>query len=278
MGWGEFESMIVILRGGGDLASGVALRLHRAGLRVVIAELPQPLAVRRLVSFAEAIYAGETSIEGVPARRVQDPTDTLRILQVLAKGAIPVLVDPEAESIRQLHPHVVVDGRMLKRPAELIPTPVKLIIGLGPGFTVGENCHAVVETQRGHLLGRVLWQGAAAPDTGVPELVQGQGAERVLRAPCLGVLATHAEIGDHLEQGQLVAEVSGEPVLAPFKGMLRGLLRPGLEVKAGAKIGDVDPRDDPRYCRLVSDKALAIGGGVVEAIISRVELRPHLWV
>ena len=270
--------MIVILRGGGDLASGVALRLHRAGLRVVIAELPQPLAVRRLVSFAEAIYAGETSIEGVPARRVQDPTDTLRILQVLAKGAIPVLVDPEAESIRQLHPHVVVDGRMLKRPAELIPTPVKLIIGLGPGFTVGENCHAVVETQRGHLLGRVLWQGAAAPDTGVPELVQGQGAERVLRAPCLGVLATHAEIGDHLEQGQLVAEVSGEPVLAPFKGMLRGLLRPGLEVKAGAKIGDVDPRDDPRYCRLVSDKALAIGGGVVEAIISRVELRPHLWV
>jgi xanthine dehydrogenase accessory factor len=235
------------------------------------------MAVRRLVSFSEAIYTGETSVEGVSARRVQDPTDTLRILQVLAKGAIPVLIDPEAESIRHLHPHVVVDARMLKKPAGLIATPVKLIIGLGPGFIVGSNCHAVIETQRGHMLGRVLWQGAAAEDTGVPEVVQGHGVERVLRAPRSGELSAHAEIGDHLEEGQLVAEVGSEAVNAPFTGILRGLLRPGLEVQAGAKIGDVDPRNDPHYCRIVSDKALAIGGGVLEAILSRVELRPHLW-
>jgi xanthine dehydrogenase accessory factor len=269
--------MIVILRGGGDLASGVALRLYRAGLRVVITELPQPMAVRRSVSFSEAIYTGEYSVEGVLARRVQDPTDTLRILQILAKGAVPVLIDPEAESIRHLHPHVVVDARMLKQPAGLIATPVKLIIGLGSGFVVGGNCHAVIETLRGHMLGRVLWEGEAAANTGIPDMVQGRGVERVLRAPQSGVLSAHAEIGDHLEEGQLVAEVHGEGVTAPFSGVLRGLLRSGLEVHAGAKIGDVDPRDDPRFCHLVSDKALAIGGGVLEAILSRKELRPQLW-
>ncbi len=138
--------MIVLIRGGGDLASGVALRLHRAGLRVVIAELEQPLAVRRLVSFAEAIYTGEISIEGLTGRRVADASDTLRILQIFAKGQVPVLVDPRADSVNSLHPTVVVDARMMKRRAELIPTPVNLIIGLGPGFVVGENCHAVVET------------------------------------------------------------------------------------------------------------------------------------
>ena len=154
--------MIVLIRGGGDLASGVALRLHRAGLRVVITEIAQPLAVRRLVSFGEAIYSGSVSVEEVGARRVADASDTLNILQMFAKGQIPVLVDPQASSVKSLHPTVLVDARMLKRPAELLPTPVNLIIGLGPGFVVGENCHAVVETLRGHRLGRVYWQGSAA--------------------------------------------------------------------------------------------------------------------
>ena len=269
--------MIVLIRGGGDLASGVALRLHRAGLRVVLTELAQPLAVRRLVSFGEAIYEGEISVEGVTGRRVTDASDTLRILQVFAKGQIPVLVDPQADSVKSLHPTVVVDARMTKRPANLIPTPVNLIIGLGPGFVVGENCHAVVETLRGHRLGRVYWQGSAAADTGIPDPVREQSAERVLRAPVDGVLEARAEIGEHVDQGQPVAEVAGQVVLTPFAGVLRGLLHAGLPVKAGLKIGDVDPRDDPSYCTLVSDKALAVAGGVLEAVLSRTELRTTLW-
>jgi len=269
--------MLVIIRGGGDLASGVALRLHRAGLRVVMTELAQPLAVRRRVCFSDAVYSGECNVEGVIARRVTDPTDTLRVLQVLSKGHIAVLVDPEGESIQQLHPHVVVDARMIKQRVPLIPTLVKLIIGLGPGFDAGENCHAVVETNRGHMLGRVIWQGPPEPDTGLPDAVSTHRAERVLRAPVDGLLETHAEICDHLEEGQLVAEVAGQPVLAPFKSVLRGLLYPGLQVTGGLKIGDVDPRDDARFCTLVSDKSLAVGGGVMEAILSRPELRPQLW-
>jgi xanthine dehydrogenase accessory factor len=152
-----------------------------------------------------------------------------------------------------------------------------LVIGLGPGFFAGVNCHAVIETHRGHTLGRVIWQGAPEADTGVPESVIDRGAERVLRAPVDGKLEAHAEIGDHLEAGQPVAEVAGQVVLAPFRGVLRGLLYPGLFVKRGTKIGDVDPRDNPRYCKLVSDKSLAIGGGVLEAILSRADLRCRLW-
>ena len=269
--------MIVLIRGGGDLASGVALRLHRAGLRVVVTELAQPLAVRRLVSFCEAIYAGQFAVEGVVGRRVADASDTLRILQVFAKGQIPVLVDPQADSIKSLHPTVVVDARMMKRTADLIPTPVSLIVGLGPGFVVGENCHAVVETLRGHTLGRVYWQGSAAADTGVPDPVREQSAQRVLRAPVDGILVGRVDIGEHVEAGQPVAEVAGQPVIAPFTGVLRGLLHPGLTVRAGLKIGDVDPRDDPGFCTLVSDKALAVAGGVLEAILSRTELRSNLW-
>lgn len=269
--------MMILIRGGGDLASGVALRLYKVGLRVVIIEIEQPLAIRRLVSFAEAVYSGETTVEGVTAQRVNDPTDTLRILQVLSKGRIPVLVDPPGQAIPLLHPHVVVDARMLKRPVELIRTQVKLIIGLGPGFTVNENCHAVVETQRGHMLGRVYWQGGAEPDSGVPEAVRDQGAERVLRASQAGLFQGLVEIGEHVEKNQLVADVDGKPIQAPFTGVLRGILHSGLEVQPGMKVGDVDPRDDPRYCRLVSEKSLAIGGGVLEAILSRIELRSQLW-
>jgi xanthine dehydrogenase accessory factor len=269
--------MIVIVRGGGDLASGVALRLHRAGFRVVITELPQPLAVRRRVSFAEAIYKGECQVEEVGARMVKDPSDTLRVLQIFAKNQIPVLIDPEGEAVKALHPSVVVDGRMLKKHAELIPSVVKLIIGLGPGFVVGENCHAVVETNRGHMLGRVIWNGEAEANTGIPEGVFEQRSQRVLRAPADGILEAQVEIGDHLEAGQKIAEVAGQAISAPFDGVLRGLLHPGFNVWAGLKIGDVDPRNDPRFCTLVSDKSLAIGGGVLEAILSRAELRPQLW-
>ena len=266
-------SPIVLILGGGDLASGTALRLYRAGLRVVMTELPQPLAVRRLVCFAEAIYAGETTVEGINARRVKDPTDAMKVLMVLSRGQIPVLVDAQMESVKALHPTIVVDGRMLKGVAQLIPELIKLIIGLGPGFVPGKNCHAAVETNRGHRLGRVLWQGEPEADTGVPE---GQ-PERIMRSPADGTLLAHAAIGEHVVLGQVVAEVAGQPVKAMLTGVLRGLLHADVQVCKGMKLGDVDPRDDPEFCTLVSDKSLAVGGGVLEAILSRSELRANLW-
>jgi xanthine dehydrogenase accessory factor len=269
--------MIVIIRGGGDLASGVAYRLVRSGLRVIVTELEQPLAVRRKVSFAEAINAGVTVVEGITARKVEDPTDTLRILQIIAKGHLPVLADPSGQSVLALHPSVIVDARMLKKPPEPLRHNARLFIGLGPGFEAGKNCHAVIETRRGHTLGRVYWSGTPEPDTGLPENVAEYGVERVLRSPLAGELLPLVEIGDIVEAGQDVAEVSGEKIKASFKGVVRGLLRSGQLVTPGLKIGDIDPRLNPQLCSLISDKALAIGGGVLEAILSRIELRASFW-
>ena len=269
--------MIVLIRGGGDLASGIALRLYRAGLRIVMTELPQPLAVRRLVSFSEAVYAGETTVEGITAKRVNDPGDALRILNVFAKGQIPVLIDPDGAAIRAVHPTVVVDARMLKQAVPLPEERINLLIGLGPGFTAAGNCHAAVETNRGHTLGRVYWTGGPQPDTGVPDAVQDQRIERVLRAPTDGEVVAHAQLGEIIEAGQLIAEVDGQPVKAGFRGALRGLLRTGVQVSEGLKIGDLDPRADSSLCWLVSDKSLAVAGGVLEAILTRSELRKSFW-
>jgi xanthine dehydrogenase accessory factor len=270
-----------IIRGGGDLASGVAVRLHRAGLKMLIAELPRPLAVRRLVSFAEAVYAGAMEVEGVKARGVANFSAALDVME---SGQIAVMVDPQLQLLQTLSQidgdvqlGVLVDGRMTKRPPEIGKEAAPLVIGLGPGFIAGVNCHACVETNRGHNLGRVFWQGSAEEDTGIPESVSSRRSERVLRAPKDGVLEVHAEIGDHLEAGQLVAEVAGTPILAPFKGVLRGLLHPGIAVAKNLKVGDLDPRDDPSFCTLVSDKSLAVGGGVLEAILSQPEIRRRLW-
>lgn len=264
---------IILIRGGGDLASGVALRLHRAGLGVVITELPEPLAVRRTVAFAEAIYEKQVTVEGLTARAVDDPTDTLKILNILGKGQIPVLVDPEARAASSLHPLAIVDGRMTKQPPDRLAHRALLYIGLGPGFQAPANCHAVVETERGHTLGRVIWEGRAMADTNRPE-----GDERrVLRAPADGPLESGAKIGQHFEQGQPIATVGGTTIAAPFAGILRGLLRPGVQARAGIKIGDLDARDDPRLCQLVSDKSLAVGGGVLEALLTRPEVRSKLW-
>jgi xanthine dehydrogenase accessory factor len=274
-------ALFVILRGGGDLASGVALRLYRAGLRLIITELAQPLSVRRLVSFSEAVFEGQKTVEGVQACLASDLNEALALIK---GNQIPILVDPSASSISALRnlqseetPIVLVDARMTKRPPERGTFEADLVIGLGPGFVAGENCHAVIETNRGHSMGRVIWKGAAEADTRVPEQVVDQGTERVLRAPAAGILETFVRIGDHLEPGQLVAEVGGQPLKTPFRGVLRGLIHPGLQVWQGMKVGDVDPRDNPEYTRLVSDKSLAVGGGVLEAILSRPELRPYLW-
>ena len=264
---------IVLVRGGGDLASGVALRLHRTGLGVVITELSAPLAVRRTVAFAEAVYEKQVTVEGVTARCVDDPTDTLKILNVLGRGQIPVIIDPECKTANSLHPLAIVDGRMTKQPPERLSHRALLYIGLGPGFKAPADCHAVIETVRGHTLGRVIWEGSALADTTTPE---GDG-RRLLRSPAEGVLDSGARIGQHFEPGQTIAEVGGKLITAPFAGLLRGLLRPGTTAHPGMKIGDIDMRNDPKLCELVSDKSLAVGGGVLEALLTRPEVRSKLW-
>jgi len=270
--------MIVLIRGGGDLASGVALRLYKSGFKVVITELPKPLAVRRLASFSEAIYTGEMTLEGIVAKRVNEIDDPLRILQLLSKGRVPVIIDPEGKSIQTVHPTVIVDARMLKATPEALRHTAKLYVGLGPGFIGGANCHAAVETQRGPWLGRVLWDGPTQSDSGIPEPVGEKQTERALYASIDGSLMPIKAIGDLVLEDELIAEINGQPINAPFKGVLRGLIHPDVEVHQGMKIGDLDPRNDPELCNHVSDKALAIGGGVLEAILSKPEIRPHLWV
>jgi xanthine dehydrogenase accessory factor len=271
-------ALITLIRGGGDLASGVALRLYRAGLRLIVTELPQPLVVRRSVSFAEAVYSGTCQVEGVTGVLASDLD---RAFQIIRDGQVPVLIDPQVDSLVDLRARqsklVLVDARMTKLPPETTLSSASLVISLGPGSLAGENCHAVVETKRGHQLGRVLWVGATETDTGEPDTVLNQGRSRVLRAPVRGVIQTFARIGEHVEAGQMVAEVNGAAITAPFNGVLRGMIHAGLPVWNGLKIGDVDPRDDPRYCYLVSDKALSVGGGVLEAILSTASLRPYLW-
>jgi xanthine dehydrogenase accessory factor len=265
---------IILLRGGGDLASGAAARLRRCGLRVLIVELARPLVVRRGAAFAEAVYAGRAGVEELTARCAPDLDAAF---DILAAGEIPVLVDPELACLPALRPLALVDGRLAKRPPETGLDAAPLVVGLGPGFIAGGNCHAVVETKRGHALGRVIWEGAAEADTGIPERTAGVGAERVLRAPAAGQLIAHARIGDLLAPGDPVAEVAGQVIVAPFAGALRGLLHAGLPVQPGMKIGDLDPRREPAYCFTFSDKALAVGGGVLEALLARPDIRARLW-
>ena len=255
---------LVVVRGGGDLGSGVAVRLFRAGMAVVVLEIEQPLAVRRAVAFSEAVVKGHHQVEDIPARRVPGPDAAL---EALKQGVVPVLVDPEARTVEALRPRVLVDARMLKRTPEVQRDRAALTFGLGPGFEAGVHVHGVVETNRGHLLGRVYWQGAAQPDTGLPERVLEYQAERVLRAPADGVMETLVDIGQVVEAGAVLARVAGREVRAPFRGAVRGILPGGTRVHRGLKIGDLDPRADPSYCFLVSDKSLAIGGGVLEAIL-----------
>lgn len=267
------HSELIVFRGGGDLASGVALRLRRVGFSVLILELPQPLTVRRTVSFAEAVYGGAWSIEGVTGRVVS--ADQFQV--VIDAGEIPVLIDPNANVLANaflISPRstIVIDGRLLKREPDPLPIRPLLHIGLGPGFTAGVHCDAVIETRRSHTLGRVLWEGSAQTDSSQPE----GDPQRVLRAPADGNVIPHVQIGDHLEAGQLVAEMKSPegnlPILSPFAGVLRGLLHQTATAQKGMKIGDVDPRDDPSACWLVSDKSLSVGGGVLEAILSRLGL------
>ena len=269
---------LTLIRGGGDLASGVGLRLRHAGIPVIVTELARPLAVRRKVAFSEAVYDGEAMVEDVPAKR----TTPDQVMNLLADGIVPVLIDPEAEILNdsRFAIDVVVDARLLKTTPTPLPRPVNLHIGLGPGFRAPRDCHAVIETNRGHTLGRVYWIGETQPDTQMPE----GDMRRVLRASADGTLVSRVQIGDHVGEGQIVSKVRATGRLAwdrgdggveigavtsPISGVVRGLLRDGTFVTRGLKIGDIDPRDDPALCGIVSDKALAVGGAVLEAMMTK---------
>ncbi|MGB1251902.1 MAG: selenium-dependent molybdenum cofactor biosynthesis protein YqeB [Candidatus Promineifilaceae bacterium] len=255
---------LVVIRGGGDLATGIVYRLHKAGFPVVVLELPRPLVVRRTVAVAAAVLQGEVCVEGMIAQRVDTVSDALALAQ---QRVIPVM--PSAELPAKLTPTIVIDARMAKRNIDTQIEQAPLVIALGPGFTAGTDCHAVVETMRGHRLGRVIWNGAAIPDTGTPGIVAGKGAERVLRAPVAGIVAWQVAIGDLVTKGQQLGTVAESPVNAPFEGVVRGLIMDGLTVRANLKIGDVDARADKAACYTISDKALSIAGGVMEAIFTK---------
>jgi xanthine dehydrogenase accessory factor len=236
---------------------------------VLVTELAQPLAVRRTVSFAQAVYSGSITVEEITARAVNGIDEAGRTLR---SGDVPVLVDKTASCLGEFSPDVLVDARMRKAPPETGLESAPLVAGLGPGFQAGVDCHAVIETARGPRLGRVYWSGSAHPDTGIPDHVAGYTGERVLRAPVAGVIEPLVEIGDLCQKGDVIARINvGEgsvEVVAAFDGLLRGLLHGGLSVPEGMKIGDLDPRGDPSLCWIISDKALAIGGGVLEAVLT----------
>ncbi len=246
------------------MATGVAHRLARSGFRVVLTEIADPLAVRREVAFCEAIFTGEKMVEGLVARKADGREEIFRAWD---EGRIPVLVDPECSIRRELIPDVIVDAILAKRNTGTSLADASWVVGLGPGFRAGEDVHLVIETNRGHHLGRIIEKGEAAPDTGVPGEISGFTWERVLRAPVEGKFKGMKEIGDRVEPGDVAGEVAGAPVEVKIPGVLRGILRNGLWVQERAKVGDVDPRGVREYCFTISEKARAIAGGVLEAIL-----------
>lgn len=285
--------MLVLIRGAGDIASGIALRLYRAGMDVVMTEISEPTAIRRTVCFSEALrLKKEILVEDVPAVPVMlnfPPASGMKeedrkelktqVARILADRKIAVLEDPEALSGSVLKPDALVDAILAKKNLGTRISDAPAVIGVGPGFTAGTDCHAVVETKRGHTLGRVILKGSAIANTGVPGNIGGYTTERVLRAPAEGIFRTVRKIGDHVEPRDEVAYVeardnaSGQedpvrvPLSAAIGGVLRGLLPDGIKVSEGMKSGDVDPRDVGNNCFTASDKALAVGGGVLEAIL-----------
>lgn len=254
----------VVVRGGGELASAAARLLFLAGFPVVVLERAAPLAVRRLVAFAQAVFAGQCDVEGIRGRL----TEAAGVAAALeAREVVPVMVDPEAEWLPRAQAGVLVDGRMAKRNLGTRRDQAAFVVALGPGFTAGVDAHAVVETQRGPALGRVYWSGRAEADSMEPAAVRGQAGERVLRAPRAGVFQARSRIGDVVGPRAVVGEVDDDPVCTEVPGMVRGLLASGVRVLLGEKVGDVEPRGAAIDPALVSDKGRAVAAGVLEAVL-----------
>ena len=261
------REQLIAIKGAGDLASGIALRLWRSGYRIIMSELPVPLCIRRTIAFSSAVFDGSSKVENAEGILVQSIND---INDIWDKNKLPIIVDENAEKILSLKPDVLIDARIIKSwrdDTHLYDAP--LVIGLGPGFTAGENAHCVIETNRGHNMGRVFWSGAAEPDTGIPGTIKGEGLRRVIKAPCGGIFKPSVEIGDEVEEGDLIARIDETEIRAQLSGIVRGIIYPGITVWEKLKIMDIDPRGNRNHCFTVSDKATALGGGVLEAILTK---------
>lgn len=256
--------MLAVIKGAGDIASGIALRLHRANFKIVMTEIASPTAIRRTVCFSEAVYKGETVVENVKAVLCDSIS---QIDDVFENGNIAVIVDEKANCIKELKPDFVIDAILAKKNLGTDIDDAKVVIGVGPGFTAGEDCHAVVETKRGHFLGRVYYEGSAIENTGIPGEIDGHSTDRIIRSPEYGVFNPIYDIGDEVQKGEVVACVDSTPIVCNVSGILRGILPKGTLVSTNMKSGDVDPRCEKEHCYTVSDKALAVGGGVLEACL-----------
>lgn len=257
--------MIVFVRGAGDIATGVALRLHRSGMKIIMSDLPIPTSIRRTVCFSEAIRLGEYVVEDVKGKFAKTAEEAISIVN---EGFIAVMADEKAKAIKDIKPDVVIDSILAKRNLGTKIDDADIVIGVGPGFCAGKDCHAVIETKRGHTMGRVIYKGEPIPDTGIPGNIEGFTGERVMRAPDSGVFETCHEIGDLVKAGEACGYVNGKPMKAKIDGMVRGLLQDGVSVFEGMKSGDVDPRGKRANYTLSSEKALAVGGGALEAILN----------
>jgi xanthine dehydrogenase accessory factor len=253
----------VWIRGAGELASATAYSLHQAGFQIVMSDLAEPLAIRRRVSFSDAIHTGQTSVEGVIAVKgaVADVPD------ILEQGRIALVIDsPDLQ--RPLKPDILIDARMLKRPVTNIRANASFSIGLGPGFHAGRDCDAVIETQRGHDLGKTIWEGTAKPSTGIPGMIAGETIRRVLYARVAGTVSWSVDIGDLVEADDVIGRIgSTHELQAPLSGLVRGLISPLSPVTVGLKIADIDPRGREVDHQTISDKARAVGRGVLEAVL-----------
>lgn len=267
------NDIIVIIKGGGDISSGIAYRLFQSHFRVVILELEKPKLIRRTVSFGQAVYERRVTVDGIKAVKVQTPINDTNFIyeieKIVNQNEIPVIVDPDSDSIRYLHPLVYIDATIAKRNTGTQQGMAPFVIGVGPGFTAGEDVHAVVETNRGHFLGRVIWEGSAEKDTGVPGTIGGVSAKRVVRACCEGYVNPVKNIGDIVSEGEIIAWINENPVKANISGVLRGMINSSVYVSSNVKIGDIDPRGIVSHCFSISDKALSVGGGVLEAVLHR---------
>jgi len=264
-----------LVRGAGDLATGVGVALHRAEFQVIMTDIAVPLTVRREVAMSRAVYEGRVEVEGIEGILVKNYREAR---QVLEEGKIAVIVDPEAEIRKEFRPDVLVDAILAKRNTGTSRTDAPYVIGLGPGFTAGKDVHAVIETMRGTTLADIIYDGQPIPNTGVPGYVGGYALERLIRASGTGRMEPKAQIGDIVRKGQLLAVTGGEPVYSQLDGVIRGMLQEGVQVKKGLKIGDVDPRKDKTLCYLISDKANKIGSSVVKAAEERLSDKEYAMI
>lgn len=258
------DKKLVVIRGGGDVASGIAVRLFNSGFKVIILEAEKPYVIRRKVSFAEAVYEREVEIEGIAGRLTESMEDAISTAD---NNMVSVLVDPDLRCLKQYKPFILVDSILAKRNTGVSIGSAGMVIGVGPGFTAGIDVDAVVETNRGHYLGKVILSGCAAFNTGIPGDIEGFTEDRVLRAPSDGEIEVIFDIGTIVEAHDTVARIGSVEVKTKIKGVVRGMIKNGYHVTSGMKIGDVDPRGEVDYCFTVSDKARAVGGAVLEAIL-----------